>query len=210
MFIAQHSWNGYLFFIKDHGREPTAVPRQLDLTFVQQGPLGSQARQILLENLKLEQKKDKGWKIEVPNFVTKDKFGYRELICEKYNRVALQFHAEGVATSGSRPSMTFEGPCNYSNEPMSKYLEAFEIPGTLFDREKPEDFNILVGQSTQVWVRVTDVPNFWPEEWVLSSVRFFQSEKVEEDMKWGGPFTQKIVWPQLPSNDFDKRTPASK
>ena len=207
MFVVQHSWNGYLFFINDSGREPTAVPRQWDLTLVRQGRLSTQVRQILLENLKLEKKDDKSWKIEIPNFVTKDKFGYRELICEKYNRIALEFQAEGVATSGNRPAMTFEGPCHYSSEPMAKYIQAFEIPGSIFEREKPEDFNVLVGQENQIWVRVTDVPDFWPEEWVLSSVKFFQSEKPDEDLQWTGPFPQKIVWP---TPKEDSRQPASK
>lgn len=210
MLITQYSWNGYLFFYQDKGREPTAVPRQFDLTFVRQGKLGTQARQIILDNLKLEQHEDKSWKIEVPNFVTKDKFGYRELICEKYNRVALEFKAEGVATSGNRPSFLVEGPCQYSGEPMSKYLEAFEIPGTVFEREKAEDFNLLVGQANQFWVSFTDMPNFWPEEWVLSSVRFFQSDKSEEDLKWSGPFSQKLMWPVATKTVEDKRTPASK
>lgn len=200
-----YSWNGYLFFIKNNGRQPTAVPRMFDLTSVQQGRMSSQAKQILLENLKIQQKEDKSWKIEVPNFVTKDKFGYRELICEKYNRLTLVFQAEGVATHGERPSMTIEGNCSYSTEPMAKYLAPFEIPGSLFDRETPEDFNVLVGSNYQFWVRLTAMPNFWPEEWVLSSVRFYQSEKREEDLKWTGPFPQKMTWI---SND--SRNPASK
>lgn len=210
MLIAQYSWNGYLFFIKESGREPTAVPRQFDLTFVQQGKFGLHARQALLENLKLEQSADKGWKIEVPNFVTKDKFGYRELICEKYNRVSLEFQAEGVAVSGKHPMMTVEGPCNYSSEPMAKYLQAFEIPGSLFERETAEDFNVLVGNDIQFWVRMTDVPNFWPEEWVLSSVRFFQTEKSDADLQANGPFPQKIMWPQAATSSTDRRAPASK
>ena len=200
--MMHYSWNGYLYFIKDNGRNPTAVPRLFDLTSVQQGKIGSHAKQLLLENLKIEQKEDKSWKIEVPNFVTKDKFGYRELICEKYNRVSLEFHAEGVATHGHRPSMVLEGPCNYSNEPMGKYLAPFELPASLFERETPEDFNVLVGSSYQFWVRMNDLPNFWPDEWVLTSVKFFQSEKTDADLKWSGPFPQKII--------SGSREPASK
>lgn len=95
--------------------------------------------------------------------------GERTLGCREYDKITLQFEAEGVVVNGERPSMEVEGGCEFS-EDLAK-VNPLAIPVQRILGEKPADGEFQFRDGKEVAVRFLHLSDEWPRKWVLTGVR---------------------------------------
>lgn len=159
------------FFWENTQRHPAAVESKNFFDYFQPSDTISTAlSKEVIESIKI-QKVEKQFQIDIRNFFVKS---YNQHLCEIYDQLTFTFEAEGMATSGERPSMKVTGPCEVSAK--TKLPIPIKIPVADIYKLKPFDTNISFQINPKVAFAFRNVSESWPEYWVLSKVEFTNTE----------------------------------
>jgi len=170
--IASHFWF-------DLGRSPAAVEQKSLFNFFNtQDSLKMAFEQEILEGIKIA-KAEKAFKIDVRNFMVKSSPDNLHL-CEYFDNYTLTFEAEGIASSGERPSMTVTAPCEISaktNLPASVIIPIEDI-----FKLAPHDADVSFQVNPRASFSFRNISDAWPEYLVLSKVEFNNKEFSVRDV----------------------------
>lgn len=176
------SWQGVVYLsggtFSSNTRNPAAIKRDLDfskldgseLLTATQKRLVSAAKVIATEGL---------LGVELGHFVARDTTGERRLACEAlYDRVAMRFDAEGVASAGEIPEMEIDAPCKISETDIASLTPVW-IPVAKILGGKPVNSEL---ETDGVKFKFNSMNGSWPVSWRLKSVRLYDSRDTSREV----------------------------
>jgi hypothetical protein len=190
-------WAVSHFFV-NRNRTPAAIEEQNLFNMFDKGDaLHTALRKDIVTSIQIA-KAEKNFQINVRNFLVKTP--ENQHLCEYFNSYTLTFEAEGMATSGERPTMVIHTPCELSaktNIPVPVVVPVEDI-----FKLKPDDTDVSFEASPKASFSFRNVDDMWPEHWVLSKVQFSHSDfssreviierreiygvsKIPPTMEWG-------------------------
>jgi hypothetical protein len=95
-----------------------------------------------------------------------------------YDRMEMTFMGTGISANGETPQMTVDSLCKSDSD--LNHLDTVWIPAGQILQMKPEDQTLPTAEG--VVVRLKSIPDQWPEDWVLWSVRFYRTNNPENSM----------------------------
>ncbi len=107
------------------------------------------------------------------HFITQDSEGKKYFACDLYNKVELNFVAEGVMEAGEFTKMKVLAPCHASKD--LNTLEPVWIPQGEILKQSPSPF-LALDFPSDVHVSFSNLTSQWPHEWVLQEVRLMQDQ----------------------------------
>jgi hypothetical protein len=147
-------------------RNPAAIRQVYDFTHLQGSALSMAVKERLVAGIEVE-KDNSGYGISLGHFAFSMESGEKVLGCRAYQKVILDFEAEGMAINGEKPTMTLEGKCEYSNDLVK--INPLWIPVARIFGERPGDgeFN---DYERPVQLKFNNVADHWPRQWVLTGL----------------------------------------
>lgn len=124
-------------------------------------------------------KAEKNFQINVRNFLVKNE-QQNEHLCDYFTSYTLTFEAEGMASSGERPTMVVTSPCELSaktNMPVPVVIPVEDI-----FKLAPDDTDISFEVNPKASFSFRNVSEMWPEYWVLSKVQFSHSNHSSREV----------------------------
>ncbi len=156
-------------------RDPAAV-RSFDFSHLRGDKLQSAVRQRLISGLEIR-KSSQGAGIGLGHFVFLDSTGSKRLACQEFQKVFLNFEAEGVSVSGDKPQMEVEGRCEFSAD-MTR-INPLYVPVAKIVGERAGDGEFQFNEGPRVTVRFVNMPEDWPRTWLLKSVKLVNESASE-------------------------------
>lgn len=158
-------------------RDPAAIRQVYDFSNLSGSDLTvAMKKRLLAGSAVIRQKESLG--VELGHFALAKLTGEKTLACQEFQKVTLHFEAEGIATSGERPSMEVEGACEFSAD-MTK-INPILIPLDKIMAEKPSDGEIQYREGHAVTLRFRGMTEEWPTRWLLTGVRLSNAGEQKE------------------------------
>jgi hypothetical protein len=144
------------------GRSPAAIPS----AFSWQDIENKQRKQILAVTEILKQ--DSQFLLHIGDTVEAS-------MCNRYQNVKVEFTAEGMAVSGNKPTLTFSTKCTKTDAAISMLIPIEEISS-----KTAGDYHFAFTANPQVSVKVEHVIGFWPDNWSLSQITFYNEPEGQK------------------------------
>lgn len=161
------------------GREPASIEQKnLFSLFQTQNALGVALEKRVVESINVA-KNERLYQINIRNFVLKDTAESLHL-CEYFNTYTLTFEAEGIASSGERPTMTVSSPCELSAK--TNLPIPIMIPVDDIHKLAPNDTDISFQINPKANFSFRNISDNWPEYWVLAKVEFNSKDFSSRDL----------------------------
>lgn len=157
-------------------RDPAAVRNNFDFSHLSGEKLQAAVKQRLLSGLEIR-KNSQGAGIGLGHFVFVDEKGSKRLACQEFQKVFLNFEAEGVSVGGDKPQMEVEGRCDFSAD-MAR-INPLYVPVAKIMGERAGDGEFQFNEGPRVTVRFVNVPEEWPRMWLLKSVKLVNESASE-------------------------------
>lgn len=159
-------------FYSNMSRQPASVENQNLFDFMDKGnSLQMALHKDIVSSIQIA-KAEKNFQINVRNFLVKNQDNQH--LCEYFNSYTLTFEAEGMASSGERPTMVVTTPCEVSaktNLPVPVVVPVEDI-----FKLKPTDTDVSFEVNPKAAFSFRNVSDMWPEYWVLSKVQFSHTD----------------------------------
>lgn len=180
--ISLRSWDGVVYVYLDDSRSPAAIGRNLDFSHLDGRDLllASQRRLVSSARVLL---KEHAVGVELGHFVTRDKDGNKTLACRAYDRVSVEFRAEGIAESGHVPKMVIESLCKEGDD-ITK-IRPIWIPVGDITSQVPGDLELQVWRDDPVAIKLSEMGSQWPKKWRMTSVRLFNKNSEDQGIVIG-------------------------
>lgn len=165
--------------VVNRDRSPAAVERQgLFDFFTKNDALQTALYKDIVNSIQIA-KDHKNFEINVRNFLVKHQRENLHL-CEYFDSYTLTFEAEGIASSGERPTMVVSTPCEVSLK--TSIPVPIIVPVEDIFKLTPNDTDIRFEVNPKASFSFRNVPEMWPEYWVLSKVQFTKSNHSEREV----------------------------
>ncbi len=153
-------------------RDPAAISNsyKYDFSTLRGRDLKVESAKALIEEARVMKVAER-FGVVLGNFLITDEEGKKRSACSVYDRVQLEFTAEGMAISGSRPKMEITAYCEEGRN--KNRLQTLWIPYRDFLKEEPGEFEVTMNQEMKTHFRFVDLSLEWPDQWVLSKVRLY-------------------------------------
>ncbi|MCB0370016.1 MAG: hypothetical protein KDD45_11480 [Bdellovibrionales bacterium] len=148
-------------------RDPAAIRQSYDFTNLRGTALEVAMRDRIVSQIEIV-KNEEGFGLSLGNFAFKADNGQDFFSCQYFSKIIMVFEAEGVAVSGSKPTMEVAGPCQ-SSEDLTK-ISALMIPMSKLMLEKPQDGDINFNEAS-LSLHFLNLPDSWPTQWNLIGIR---------------------------------------
>lgn len=188
IWVTNVSWNGRVFVYLGEERAPAAVRSLSDYSAVELKTLDDAANFQLMAGATVLQERDR-LGIQLGHPLVRRDDGARVFGCEVrdrsglYNRISLQFVAEGVSSSASPPQMTVVTLCHSIRD--LNQLETIWIPMQQIYSMAPQDQKFDTMGEEPIGIDFTDMPPEWPDRWVLMNVRLFRDDDPDQVLTIG-------------------------
>lgn len=157
-------------------RDPAAVRGNFDFSELSGHQLQSAVKSRLLSGLQIKKSKD-GTAFSLGHFVFTNSKNEKKLACQEFEKVYLDFEAEGVSVAGEKPQMEVEGKC--TSTPDVSGINPLFVPVARILGEKPGDGEFQFNEGHGITVRFNNLPEEWPTLWLLKSVRLMDQNNSE-------------------------------
>jgi len=162
-----------------HTRSPASVENQNLFNMFDKGDaLHTALHKDIITSIQVA-KAEKNFQINVRNFLVKNE-QQNEHLCDYFTSYTLTFEAEGMASSGERPTMVVTSPCELSaktNMPVPVVIPVEDI-----FKLTPDDTDISFEVNPKASFSFRNVSEMWPEYWVLSKVQFSHSNHSSREV----------------------------
>jgi hypothetical protein len=192
--VSLKSWDGVVYVYLDDTRSPAAIGRNLDFSHLDGSDLLLATQRRLVSDARILLQ-DQAVGLELGNFVTKDSEGHKVLACRAYDRVRVEFWAEGTAESGQVPKMFVESLCREGKD-ISR-ISPIWIPVSQITSQTPGDLELQSWENEPVGVKLTGMGSQWPKKWNLVSVKLFKKDSDAQGI-FIGPEDVKELRDQKP------------
>jgi hypothetical protein len=178
IFVSFNSWDGTTFIdtakMDMKGmRDPAGMERKHHFTSLDGPPaeFNSKSRMIKFLNFLNSNTDSQGEQIgiQLGNFAVTSENGQKDFVCQKYDRVILQFEADGFAMSGERPRLEVEGHCEIEED--VNHLVTLWIPFAKIISEVPADGELDIKDPRPVVLKFSNIGDEWPQNWTLMNVK---------------------------------------
>lgn len=112
--------------------------------------------------------------VTIGHFTTLDADGKSMMACDLYDRVYMTFSAEGVATSGERPSIVVEGPCEVGKD--ATRIDPLWVPVDAIKSKPPVNGSFQVTDPKPITIKFEHMIDSWPTMWSLTEVKLYNHE----------------------------------
>lgn len=158
----------------DTVRRPAAIS-PLDLSLSPEQVFDSTSKKRILAGAKAW-KENGSVAITLGHFLAKGVDGKITDLCDMYDGVTLTFLAEGMAVSGTRPSMTIESRCLVGDT--SDLTQPIWIPIEQIKGEKPSDVELRFTSPSDVFIKLKNIPaEEWPSHWILTDIKMTNTKE---------------------------------
>jgi hypothetical protein len=166
-------------FISNKDRTPAAIENQnFFQLFPKSDSLQAELHKDIVNSIQIA-KDQRNFEINVRNFLVK--YQQQNLhLCEYFDSYVLTFEAEGIASSGERPKMVVSTPCEVSAK--TSLPVPVIVPVEDIFKLTPGDTDIRFEVNPKASFSFRNVPDVWPEHWVLSKVQFSKSNSSEREV----------------------------
>lgn len=163
----------------ENWRNPAAIRKNLDFSRLSGPALKKASHRRLTEDIRLVLN-DERFGIELGHFVVQGAHGEKEFACEFYDRVQLQFAAQGVAINGKIPQLIVEGNCRISKD--INRMTPLWLPIDELKEMPPRNLTSYYFEKEQVFVSVENIDSSWPKHWELKTIRVFNQVKIDREV----------------------------
>lgn len=185
--VAVRSWHGTVYVYMGERRAPASVRASKDYTPMDRQVLfRSVHEQIMAE----AQTKTLGGDVDVTlghPLVASPDGGGRDFACEVkghsgvYDRMELTFYGTGISDNGDEPHMLVDTACASSGGTLGT-LDTITIPMQDITSAEPRDQELQVSGPHPAMIRLQHIPGQWPENWVLTNVRFYREDDPDQQL----------------------------
>lgn len=166
-------------------RTPAAIRGLRDLSSLKGASLSSAAEFHFFKESELKKTKQ-GIEIFLNQFVMRDESGGRNFVCQVegrpgvFDRLEVTLEGIGISEAGKIPRIIVETDCK--SLPDSKTIGQIKIflPMEKLYGLAPKDQDLSFYDETNTQLRVVQMVSEWPRDWVLKSVRYFDSKAPEK------------------------------
>lgn len=176
--VCLFSWAVSIFFNLST-RKPAAVENQSFFNFFDKSDaLQTALHKDIINSIQIA-KEQRNFEINVRNFLVKTSQENLHL-CEYFDSYTLTFEAEGVASSGERPTMVINTPCEVSAK--TSLPVPVIVPVEDIFKLKPNDTDVSFEVNPKASFSFRNVSDMWPEYWVLSKVHFSKANASSREV----------------------------
>ena len=204
LWVNQRSWNGLVFVYIGEQRSPAAVRSLHEFSALDQKALHRSVEAQLLAYAEIY--KDQGLLgVQLGHPLLTGKNGGKEFSCQVqdvsgvYDRVEIVFVGTGVSQGGGSPRMIIDSRCH--SEGNLNQLDTVWIPMQTVLLSQPKDQAFELPGENSVKLRFENIPDGWPENWVMWNVRFYKESNPEESLVMNAEML-KLGRPTLLSFDW--------
>ncbi len=182
--IAFKSWSGSTYVSQkvwfDGKRDLASVGKAFDFSNLSGNIFRGEAKSQMIERARVSEGLDRIG-VQLGHFLVRTSEGKRNFICREHGRVEMTFKASGFAINGRRPVMVVDGLCNVAND--VNYISTLWIPVKEIIKSSAGDVEFKFRGEAPVSVTFDGMGDSWPENWALSSVRFYsEGQKKGKEM----------------------------
>jgi hypothetical protein len=184
-FYAINSWDGEKYISLSNlslnpKRDLAAVKKVYD--FSQQmggGLLSSLSSHKILSNAQITNEEG-NYTLSLGHYAIKTNNGDHFLACQLYDKVIIEYLAEGQALNGQIPKMEVVADCNILDEDIN-HIAPIQIPAKEILHAQPNDGEFNYNGTSHVSVRFSNVSDQWPRQWAIQKVTLSDSHKEQFD-----------------------------
>lgn len=171
---------GVIYVDLGEGRGPAAVRRAYDVSELQGLALSKKINERVVGASHLL-RRDDAVGIELGQFVTEDSESKKLLACSVYDRIDLVFRAQGVAVNGEVPEMRVSGDCR-TNPDDIQMMRPIWVPVNEVLKAPTSLQQFSFHDAEPVNLEFTNVGDDWPKQWVLHSLRLYNSRQPASEV----------------------------
>jgi hypothetical protein len=179
-----HTWNGEKYIKVSNlslnpKRDLAAVKKFYDFTDHMGSLLSSLSSHKILSNAQITSDQGK-FVLSLGHYVMKTNNGDHFLACQLYDKVVIEYLAEGQALNGQLPRMEVVADCNLLSDDIN-HIAPIEIPVKDILNSQPADGEINYNDQYKISVRFYNVADQWPKQWALQKVTLTDTRKEQFD-----------------------------
>jgi hypothetical protein len=164
-------------------RDPAAIQKQYDFAELKGSALEYASKERLIKKARIIS--ESGFVgIQLGHYLTRDNNGSKAFACQMFDRVEVEFEADGFAVNGERPSLIVSGACVASAD--INTIEPLWIPIARIMADQSGDSEYEFREKGTVSIRLNNIGEEWPLYWTLTGVKLYDSNgqngKVEIDL----------------------------
>lgn len=160
-------------------RDLAAVKKVYDFSQNMGSLLTSLSSHKILSNAQLS-KEDGNYSLSLGHYVMKTTNGDHFLACQLYDKVIIEYLAEGQALNGQTPKMEVVADCNILSDDIN-HIAPIKIPAKEILSALPSDGDFNYNDKYHVTLRFYNVGDQWPKQWALQKVTLTDSHKEQFD-----------------------------
>jgi hypothetical protein len=179
------SWDGEKFISLSNlssnpKRDLAAVKKVYDFTQHNMGGLlSSLSSYKVLTNAQISNEEGK-YTLNLGHYALKTESGEHFLACQLYDKVIIEYLAEGQAHGDQIPKMEVVADCNILGNDIN-HIAPIQIPVKEILSAQPGDGVINYNENYHISVRFYNVADQWPKQWALQKVTLTDSHKEQFD-----------------------------
>lgn len=179
-----NSWDGEKYISlsnlsQNPKRDLASLKKVYDFTQHMGGLLSSLSSYKVLANAQISNDEGK-YTLSLGHYVMKTEKGDHFLACQLYDKVIIEYMAEGQALNGKAPKMEVVADCNILETDIN-HIAPIQIPAKEIMSGQPSDGEINYNDSYHISVRFYNLGDQWPKQWALQKVTLNDSHKEQFD-----------------------------
>ena len=182
--VAEHSWNGDVYVYVGEQRSPATVRDLAEFSSINREALYRSPAEQLMHYAHIY--KDEGLlgvQLGHPLVPVEQgkAFGCQvQDLSGVFDRMQLVIVGTGVSSSGEMPKLVVDSKCRSEND--LNQLESVWIPMQQIMNSVPKDQDFEFPGESITRLSLQNIPDAWPENWVLWEVRFYREDNEGEPL----------------------------
>jgi hypothetical protein len=199
--ITRSSWNGEVYVPTMEKRSPSSLRRWSSFSAVDVRALSRTAGEQVIAHAKFE-KQESILNLTLGNpLLVNGTEATREFACESagrqgiFSRVQVTLYGTGISDNGDQPLMVVDLAC--ATGKTLDVLAPITIPMADILSSQPQDQEIQIPGDHQAFIRLQNIPDQWPDTWVLWGVKFYTGFESDSEFELNAQQLRQSM-PQLP------------
>lgn len=183
--VSERSWKGTLYVYVGEHRSPANIRSLGEYSGLSREALERAPQEQLLSFAQIY--KDQGMLgVQLGHPIVNVKSGGKTFGCQvqdmtgAYDRIQMTFTGTGVTSGGEPGKMIVDSKCR--SEQDLNQLETVWIPMQALLSAKPSDQEYEFPGESMTRLKFQSIPDVWPENWVLTNVRFYRDDDSEDQL----------------------------
>ena len=176
VFLGFYHFSSYYGDRFDQLRHPANTPFESDLTGKDAADFNEAAKVALIQGTEVVNH-NWGVSLQLGSFYKRTANGEVHSSCDIFPEVTVTLAAEGMGTNGEPTRIVAQSSCDEGNA--QHVSHRLDVPLTFIHTEKPMDQELDLRSNYGVSLKIENVADEWPRDWVLSEVKLLNRETKE-------------------------------